>query len=158
MNIMNNELIFNYDIMHVFEDRYEFKRFKKKPIFKILSDIFVSRAGFVFLITILVLALMHLVTYLAVYLLMSASSVLFIISNTSGVFCFIMFDKIITYYVQHKNISIPVSDVKKLYLSKNKKTLNIEYKRGKKVVDMPDIDNESQDVIAQLNKMQLIKL
>jgi hypothetical protein len=136
--------------MYVFKDRYEFKCFKKKLFLKKLSDSFISRAGYALLGYIFVVLILHLILQL-----IHVPIDMYISSMISPFFFFIIL--IITiYYGQHKNVIILTSNIRKLYVSKNRKTLLIEYNDDNKrlrlkVIDMPDADSARQDIINQLN-------
>jgi hypothetical protein len=61
------------------------------------------------------------------------------------------------YYEQHKNVSVLISNIEKLCVSKDKKTLRIEYFNGNrysiKIIDMPDTEGENQHVVERLNEI-----
>jgi multisubunit Na+/H+ antiporter MnhE subunit len=139
--------------MYLSKDRCELKRVKRKPFLKILADIFISRMGGVLLLWLFIILIIYLITYL-----MNVSQIF--ISALIGPFFIEPIDKIITYHMQHKNITISVSNIRKLCVNKDRKTLTIEYnddnKRLKiKVVDMPDADRAKQYIINQLNERNL---
>lgn len=148
-----DKLTFKYDILYILKDRCEFKRFKRKSFFQTLSDIYISRGG----LGLLLLSFMILGVYLITNLIIPVP-LMFVYSMT-GPLCLSIFSLIITYYEQHKNVTILISDILKLNISKNKKTLQVEYKDSKRIriktVDMPDADNARQDIIDQLSEMQL---
>jgi hypothetical protein len=61
------------------------------------------------------------------------------------------------YREQHKNVTVSISNIEELCMSKDKKTLRIKYFNGNryavKIIDMPDADDENQCVIEQLNEI-----
>ena len=44
-----DKIVLIYDIIYIFEDRYEFKGMRRKPILKILYDCFFSSMSWAFL-------------------------------------------------------------------------------------------------------------
>jgi hypothetical protein len=149
-----DKLTFKYDIMYVFNDRYEFKSFKKKSFFKILSDIFIYRAGYALLGCVFVVLILHLILQLI------HVPIEEYINSMIAPFFFFLIVIITIYYSQHKNVTILISSIQKLHVNKNRKSLIIEYndvnKRLKvKSVDMPDTDSARQDIINQLNEANI---
>ncbi|MDR0756835.1 MAG: hypothetical protein LBF85_03210 [Tannerella sp.] len=146
-----DKLTFKYDIMHLFSDRCEFKHFKKKPFFETLVDIFVSKLSYAFLLIPFFVLILHLIIEA-----LTANDVpvdmLYLLCLITPIFLFV----IMTYYEQHKNVTILISDIRKLYVSRDGKILRIEYKENKrlriKAVDMPD---SGQYIINKLKEANL---
>jgi hypothetical protein len=141
-----DKLTFKYDIMHLFNDRCEFKYFKKKPFFEKLVDIFVSKLSYVIFIIPFFVLILH-----SIHVPIEIMHIFILIIP------FFLF-AIMTYYEQHKDVSILISDIRKLYVSRNRKTLRIVYKDGKflriKTVDLPDGD-ANQYIVNKLNEANL---
>jgi hypothetical protein len=143
-----SELVFKYDVMYVYDDRYEFKRIKKKPFFKILSDIFLSKTSYAFLIIPVYMLIMYPIT-----------GEIETRHIPPVIFVFLFF-AITRYYEQHKkNVTVLISDIQELCISKDKKTMRLEYKDNDneryrlKIVDMPDTNSARQNIVSQLNKI-----
>jgi hypothetical protein len=128
--------------MYVLKDRYEFKRFKRKPFFRIIYDIFITKLSFSILVVPFFVLIMHLM------------HVPFRKEYIAGFIFPFFFYIIMTYYEQHKNCTILIDNIRKSDMSRNKKLLRIKYKDDRrlriKIVDMPT-DSTSQYIISQLN-------
>jgi hypothetical protein len=129
------------------KDRFEFKRFKRKPFFRVLYDTFITKLSFSILTVpffVLVMHLMH-VPYRK--------------EHIAGLIVPIFFFIILTYYEQHKNATILIDNIRKLDMSRDKRILRIKYKENKrlriKIVDMPNTDSASLYIIGQLNNRNL---
>jgi hypothetical protein len=149
-----DKLTFKYDVMHLFDDRYEFRRFKKKPFCGILRDMFINRLVFYALTGVS----LYLVLFIPIMYLINIPIEDYIFGPIGSVTFFIAF-AIITYFEQHKNATMLISHIQNASISKDKKTLQIEYNNGKytriKTVDMPDTDAERQYIIDKLNEIKV---
>jgi hypothetical protein len=137
--------------MYLFEDRCEFRRFKKKPFSEILRDIFINRTG----IALLIISLIWIVIIICL------PNVPAFIGALGGSLIFHIFSAYMRYYEQHKDAAMLISHIQNTSISKDKKTLQIEYNDGKrariKTVDMPDTDAERQYIIDKLNEINIFK-
>jgi hypothetical protein len=146
-----DKLTFKYEVMHLFDDRYEFRRFKKKPFGRILRDIFINRTG----IALLILSLIWIVIIICL------PNVPALIGAFVGSLIFQIFSAFTEYYGQYKDAAMLISHIQNTSISKDKKTLQIKYNKGKytriKTVDMPDADAERQYIIDKLNEINIFK-
>jgi hypothetical protein len=133
--------------MHLFDDRCEFRRFKKKPFHEILRDIFISETGILFLILVIV--------WVVLYVYQSK-----IVWSLAGVIIYSFSSAIVRYYKQHRDVTLLISDILKFSVIRNNSILNIEYCGSDgiilsktKTVDMPDTDAERQYVIDKLDEI-----
>jgi hypothetical protein len=142
-----DKLTFKYDVMNLFEDRCEFRRFKKKPFFEILRDIFISETGILFLILVIV--------WIILYVYQSK-----IVWSVAGVVIYSFFSAIVKYYKQHGDVV--TAEILKFNVIRNNRILKIEYFDSDgsllsktKTVDMPDIDAERRYIIDKLNEINI---
>jgi energy-coupling factor transporter transmembrane protein EcfT len=140
-------LTFKYDTMHIGTDQYEIRCFKRKPFFKVMFDIFVTKTSF----ALCVIPFFMLLMYLANIPLRISYIMPFIVP--------FFFFVIMTYHEQHKNVNIAIDDVQKMHITENGKILKILYstagRQRIKIVDMPDKESEYQYLITQMNERHL---
>jgi hypothetical protein len=79
-----------------------------------------------------------------------------------GSLTFQIFSAFTRYYEQHKDVAMLISHIQNTSISKDKKTLHIEYNNGNytkiKTVDMPDTNVERQYIIDKLNEINVSKI
>jgi hypothetical protein len=146
------KLTFKYDVMYLFEDRCEFRRFKKKPFGRILRDMFINVSHVMVLLNFVVVFVALSVTQLRTVWIIGWVIVMVIFYS--------FFAAIVTYYKQHRDVAILISVILRFHVIRNNRILRIEYFDGmlkNKIIDMPDTDAERRYIIDKLNKINISK-
>ena len=98
---------FKYDVLYVYDDRYEFKKKAKKPLLEILSDIFIVKESWAFVFIPVFALMLFLVDILKIgYLL----SILF------PMIAFLF----LRYYYHYKDVVIQKEQIQSIQVRKNK--------------------------------------
>lgn len=141
------EIVLKYDVLCIFEDRYEFRRISEKPFFEKFKDVFFVKNNLIFLVVLLFLIL--------VLHLFSINAQMIIQSILSFIMSIIVF-QIAMYYERHKDRVILKESIRNLVIAK--KAMSIKFHDNEreriKVVDLPDDVSECYgDVCLTIKRM-----
>ncbi|RRD62082.1 spore cortex biosynthesis protein YabQ [Tannerella forsythia] len=138
------EIVLPYDVIRVFEDRYEFKRIKRKPILKSWRDCFFSSWAFLW---IPVFAL--LLYWLSPMNIGGLLGVLFVVCLFGFGIC----------YERHRDVIVSRDRVTKSYLDPERRVLTIEYTDNKrsrvKLCDLPSDPTDKGRVVRELEEHKI---
>lgn len=139
-----DEIVLKYDGVDVFEDRYAFKRLKRKPVLRVLYDCFFSRMSW---------SLLFIPLFILLLFLIKVPITTGMILGPLLVICFFVAG---IYYERHRDVDIFKDKIIKSYLDKGKRTLTIEYadnkRRRVKVCDLPSEEADRSKVLTELKK------
>ena len=136
---------FMYDIMYVYDDKYEFKRNSKKPLLKLLSDTFIVKESLA-IITIPVFALMLFV-----------GNVHVVTGSLIGIMIGMIVFLSLRYYSQYKDVVIQKTQIQNVIIKKHKLIVCFHDNKAKriitKIVTLPD---NTKSIIDKLDKLDVI--